>query len=60
MSFILDMCRPAESVMPSMPPSKAAFRRVLSVSWLVFIVSFSMQLMRMSPRPVLRLMMSAM
>ena len=50
----LPRCRPAASVMPSMPASSAADRRTLSVSRGAFIVSFSMQLMNTMPLPCLR------
>ena len=39
--------------MPSMPASSAAFRRTRRVSRLPFMVSFSMQLMKMAPSPFL-------
>ena len=49
-----EICRPAERLMPSMPASSAAFKRCGSVLKLSFIVSFSMQLMKTRPSPVLR------
>ncbi|MCY1371065.1 hypothetical protein D9M69_581940 [compost metagenome] len=49
-------CRPAASVMPSMPASSAEAMRTFSVSFGPFIVSFSMQLMNTMPGPSLRAM----
>ena len=46
-------CRPALNVMPSIPPSIAEARRTRRVSRGLPMVSFSMQLMKISPSPCL-------